>query len=117
MAKTALVGFHDETLAELTRRILQRVGYRVEMAETTEQMLALSRRSSYDLYLMDLNFRAAAGDITPAEQVYRILQEQGRGNRFYGLSGSVDVVQNARQAGIPARDKTDLDAIMRGELN
>ncbi len=116
MTKTALIGLHDDYLARMTTKILQRAGYTtVEVARTTEQMIALSRASHFDLYLMDLNFQAASQDFTPAEEVYRVLREQGRGNMFYALSGYADVVQRAQQAGIPARDKTDLGAIVRGE--
>ncbi len=113
MTKTALVGLHDDVLAGQVERLLRRAGYiEVTLAGDTQQMLGLIGEKGYDLYLMDLNFRAAAQDITPAGQVYDVLRRQERGHKFYGLSGYADVVSKAQQAGIPARDKTDLSAIV-----
>lgn len=113
MTKTALVGLHDDVLAGQVERLLRRAGYvEVTLAGDTRQMLGLIGEKRYDLYLMDLNFCAVAQDITPAEQVYDVLRRQEQGHKFYGLSGYTDVVLRARQAGIPARDKTDLSAIV-----
>lgn len=114
MTKTALVGFHDELMVRHAERAMRRAGFETTMAGTLDEMLALIQHTRYDLYLMDLNFRAAAQDITPAEQVYDVLRRQEQGHKFYGLSGYADVVARAKDAGIPAADKTDLANILFG---
>ncbi len=115
MTKTALLGFHDELMVRHAERAMRRAGYEATLVGTLDEMLALIERKRYDLYLMDINFRAAPKDITPAEQVYEILRRQERGPMFYGLSGYADVVSRAQEAGIPSADKTYLANILFGK--
>ncbi len=108
----ALVGLHPGQSTDFLASLLSSIGYASDFAETTEDMVSFCKNKTYDLYLMELNLgNPNSLDITPAKQVYNMVKhklEKGEGV-FYGVSGNIDTVCNAEEAGIPAIDRNDLN--------
>jgi len=117
LEKKALVGLHGSPAIARSFIRLLTSHFEVEQVYDVKTMLASCERSCYGFYLMDLNFGIPGGsDITPAQRVYSLLQQQQVGDlerKFIGVSGAEDVVALAQQEGLPAILKTEFAEYFR----
>ncbi len=115
MTKKALVGLHQKNLIPGYKIALETSNYDVTLADSVDDMLLKmgvqssttnldSRLNRFDLYLMDVNFGKPAIDTYgPAQTIYDKMQ--GTSITFIAITARLDLVINAKKAGIPCYDK------------
>ena len=108
MDRTALLGIRDCDLRETLVEIGRVMGYTVASAQTQTELEELAKKKPFDLYVMDLNFKANDKyDLTPARTIYALVRERVEAGhaRFVGISGYDNLVELAKREGIPAKIK------------
>jgi len=111
---TALLGIHDRGLLESFSQALESYGYSVTKATTPDEMIRLAEQNRHYVYIMDLNFgNPGDRDITPALSVYSQVKDRVGTDKakFVGVSGYLDIVEAAKEQGIPAYYKTDFNIV------
>ncbi len=114
--KRALLALHDEPFRRSVQFSLEGA-YTYQVCPDQATLLAACTPPPNTI-IMDLNFIQGGQDIRPAREVYQRVKEsvQSGKTKFYGLSARPEVVQRARQEGIPAFEKvgfaTHLDELV-----
>lgn len=109
-----LLGLHDHSVLKSYRTVCKIKGYKVDEATTPEEMLAEAKKGKHVRYLMDLNFGSPADvSVDVARQVYGAVYPRVAEGvaKFMGISGNLETITAAEEAGIPAEDKTTFSLI------
>jgi ActR/RegA family two-component response regulator len=108
MSRTVLIGLHDNLALRLFAGAAKDEGWTVRTTGQREEMLTLARTEPFDYYIMDANLgQKNSPDITPAIDVYNIVQERViRGDaKFLALSANSAAIQACKDYQIPAVSK------------
>jgi len=103
--KTAIAGIHDHDIGEIVIRALERRGYEATCAVNMEDMRKeMDSNPNSSFYIMDINLGMPGEPfVEPALEAYnRIKESIEKGEvKFYGISGSPQVINMAIKSGIP----------------
>ena len=108
---TALVAFHDSRYTEIVSSMLARRGYAISTATNVSEFETQCTGRDYNLYAMDVNLGFPNKNVFDAVfALYeRIREEVETGSiLFYPCSGSSDVVDDARNNGLPCLTKVEI---------
>lgn len=113
MEKSVILGLHGSELSILSLQdMLERRGYQVEVARTSEEMRGKCAEKTYSTYIMDVNLGHPNGyDFSVAKEVYASIESKVKSEEigFYAYSASLGVVEEAKRQSIPAIDKVDFN--------
>ncbi|MFA5797902.1 MAG: hypothetical protein WC916_07780 [Candidatus Woesearchaeota archaeon] len=117
----ALLAMHNPNWEKMYIRQLTGYGYEVSIAKTVNEMknaMGISSKGSqknfFQLYLMDANLGSrGAYTHNPAEEIFKLIKtdyENGK-VKFVAITGNPDVVENAKNNGIPCFSKGNPEEI------
>jgi len=112
MDRKILIGLHDEGSANSTSIFARIKGYQPFIAPDLDELIAEAKGGEYQRVIMDINFGFPfSPDILPSLRVYEVLKPRIDLGlvRFLAISGSYETVRLAKERGIPAEDKSDVN--------
>jgi len=112
MDKKILIGLHDEGLANSTSIFARIRGYQPFIAPDLNELIAEAKDREYQRVIMDINFGFPFSlDVLPSFRVYEVLKPRIYLGlvRFLAISGNYETVRLAKNRGIPAEDKSDVN--------
>lgn len=112
--KTVLLGFHDEVDLNVARMLFQQKEYTSTTVITPTAMLRRTKDTQYGWYVMDANLGYCASEnFGTALKVQKLIDQrvQKKDARFFCLVYDWDIVQAAREQGLPALRKDHFDSL------
>lgn len=115
--RSALLAFHGAPeLVRLYTRYLHEAGYHpIDVVVDAQHLFEKHQQRTYTLYAMDVNLGNSGGnDFTAAQRLHGEIQPRLENDtaQFYPASASDAVVEKAREQGLPAISKNELDRII-----